>query len=131
VIPDPWGWCQKASSLPGRRELPFTTGRGGLLREALLSGCGCFQEMRETTPSGLNSERNGSEIQAENGSRRAAGFMQFCVNGRYLLGFGILVFSNFYFISWPYLRHMEVSRLGVELELQPPAYTTATATPDP
>ena len=26
---------------------------------------------------------------------------------------------------------MEVPRLGVELELQPPAYTTATATPDP
>ena len=29
------------------------------------------------------------------------------------------------------LRHMEVSRLGVELELQPPAYTTATATRGP
>ena len=28
-------------------------------------------------------------------------------------------------------RHMEVSRLGVELELQLPAYTTATATLDP
>ena len=26
---------------------------------------------------------------------------------------------------------MEVPRLGVELELQPPAYTTATAMPDP
>ena len=26
---------------------------------------------------------------------------------------------------------MEVPRLGVELELQPLAYTTATATPDP
>ena len=26
---------------------------------------------------------------------------------------------------------MEVSRLGVKLELQLPAYTTATATPDP
>ena len=25
---------------------------------------------------------------------------------------------------------MEVPRLGIELELQPPAYTTATATPD-
>ena len=29
-----------------------------------------------------------------------------------------------------HLRHMEVSRLEVELELQLPAYTTATATPD-
>ena len=28
-------------------------------------------------------------------------------------------------------QHMEVSRLGVELELQPPAYTTATAKQDP
>ena len=27
--------------------------------------------------------------------------------------------------------HMEVPRLGVKLELQLPAYTTATATPDP
>ena len=31
----------------------------------------------------------------------------------------------------PYPRHMEVPRLGVELELQPQAYTMATATPDP
>ena len=30
----------------------------------------------------------------------------------------------------PYLRHMEVPRLGVESELQLPAYTTATATQD-
>ena len=28
------------------------------------------------------------------------------------------------------LQHMEVTRLGVEFELQLPAYTTATATPD-
>ena len=31
----------------------------------------------------------------------------------------------------PHPWHMEVPRLGVEWELQPPAYTTATATPDP
>ena len=30
-----------------------------------------------------------------------------------------------------HLWHMEVPRLGIELELQLPAYTTATATPDP
>ena len=30
-----------------------------------------------------------------------------------------------------YLRRMEVPRLGVEWELQLPAYTTATATQDP
>ena len=30
----------------------------------------------------------------------------------------------------PHLRHMEVSRLGVESKLQLPAYVTATATPD-
>ena len=31
----------------------------------------------------------------------------------------------------PHLWHMEVPRLGAESELQLPAYTTATATPDP
>ena len=30
-----------------------------------------------------------------------------------------------------YSRHMEAPSLGVELELQLPAYTTATAMPDP
>ena len=30
-----------------------------------------------------------------------------------------------------YLWHMEVLRLGIESELQVPAYSTATATPDP
>ena len=37
------------------------------------------------------------------------------------------------FLFWflgPHLQHLEVPRLGVELELQLPAYTTATATPD-
>ena len=40
----------------------------------------------------------------------------------------------FYFIFWflgLYPQHMEVSRLGVKSELQLPAYTTHTATPDP
>ena len=37
---------------------------------------------------------------------------------------------NLFFLG-PYLRHMEVPRLGVESELQLPAYTTATATSDP
>ena len=31
----------------------------------------------------------------------------------------------------PYPQHMEIPRLGVKLELQLPAYTTATAMPDP
>ena len=30
-----------------------------------------------------------------------------------------------------HLWHVEVPRLGVEFKLQPPAYTTVTATPDP
>lgn len=30
----------------------------------------------------------------------------------------------------PYLQHMEIPRTGVELVLQPQAYTTATAKPD-
>jgi len=40
-------------------------------------------------------------------------------------------FFIFYFFLGPHLRDMEVSRLGVKLELQLPAYTTATVTPDP
>ena len=42
--------------------------------------------------------------------------------------------SYFYLFFWLlglYSRHMEVPRLGVESELQLPAYATATATPDP
>ena len=34
--------------------------------------------------------------------------------------------NNFFFLG-PHLQHMEVSRLGVESELQPPAYARATA----
>ena len=37
----------------------------------------------------------------------------------------------FFFFLGPYLQCTEVPRLGVKLELQLPAYTTATATPDP
>ena len=36
----------------------------------------------------------------------------------------------FPFICGPHLRHIEVLRIGVELELQLLAYTTATAMPD-
>ena len=43
--------------------------------------------------------------------------------------------KNFYLFTYlflgPHLWHMEVPRLGVKSELQLPAYTTATATPDP
>ena len=44
-----------------------------------------------------------------------------------------LLFFYFYFIFClfrPAPEHMEVPRLGAELELLPLAYTTATATPD-
>ena len=37
----------------------------------------------------------------------------------------------FFFFFWLHLRHVEVSRLGVESELQRPAYATATAMLDP
>ena len=37
---------------------------------------------------------------------------------------------SFFFFLGPHLWHMEVPRLGVQSELQLPAYTTATATPD-
>ena len=35
---------------------------------------------------------------------------------------------KFFCFLGPHLQHMEVPRIGVELELQPLAYTTATAT---
>ena len=37
----------------------------------------------------------------------------------------------FFFLFGPHLWHMEIPRLGVESELQLPAYTIAPATPDP
>ena len=40
-------------------------------------------------------------------------------------------FLLFAFFLGPYLRHMEVPRLGIKSELQLLAYTTATAMPDP
>ena len=44
----------------------------------------------------------------------------------------ILLFSFFFFcLLGPHPRHRELPRLGVYLELQLPAYATATATPDP
>ena len=43
--------------------------------------------------------------------------------------FFILTFFFFLFLG-PHLQHMEVPRLGVKSELQPPAYTTATTTQD-
>ena len=45
----------------------------------------------------------------------------------------LLTFFTFIFLPFLDLlpRHMEVPRLGVELQLQPPAYATATATLDP
>ena len=41
----------------------------------------------------------------------------------------IIIIIIIWFLG-PNSQHMEVPRLGVELELQLPAYTTATATPD-
>ena len=40
----------------------------------------------------------------------------------------VLFGQHFFFFKGPHLRHIVVPRLGVESELQPPAYTTATAT---
>ena len=42
-----------------------------------------------------------------------------------------LIFFFFLFFLEPHPQHMKVPRLGDELELQPLAYTTATAMPDP
>ena len=41
------------------------------------------------------------------------------------------VFLIFFSFLWPYLWHMEVPWLGVELELQLPAYITVTAMWEP
>ena len=44
---------------------------------------------------------------------------------------GILIFFSFFAFLGVHLWYMEVPRLGVKLELQLLAYTTATATQDP
>ena len=58
--------------------------------------------------------------------------MTLCIWSKiYHLGFFVVVVPLFVCFSGPDLGHMEVPRLGVELELQPPSCTTATATQDP
>ena len=42
----------------------------------------------------------------------------------------LFLFKNFFFLFRAYLRHMEIPRLGVKLELQLLVYTTAAAMPD-
>ena len=42
-----------------------------------------------------------------------------------------MTFFFLFFFLWPHLWHTEVPRVGVELELQLPAYATATAMTDP
>ena len=44
--------------------------------------------------------------------------------------FWLFIYYYYYFLG-PHLQHMEVPRLGIESELELPAYTTATAMPDP
>ena len=53
-------------------------------------------------------------------------FLRACTN----VYIHIYIYIFFFCFLGPYLRHMEVPRLGVQSELQPPAYTTATATQD-
>ena len=52
------------------------------------------------------------------------------VQNSYLIDYYFLLFLFFCF-SGPHVRHMEVPKLGVQLELQLPTYTTATAMQDP
>ena len=56
------------------------------------------------------------------------GFFCCCFSGLFFVFF---FFFFFFYFLWPHPRHREVPRLGVEWELQLPAYTTATAMPDP
>ena len=51
------------------------------------------------------------------------------LNVIFLVGFFFFFFVFLAFLG-PYLWHMKVPRLGVQSELQPPAYTRATATSD-
>ena len=51
--------------------------------------------------------------------------------GAFGLIFGFFLFFSAFFFSGLHLWHMEVPRLRVQSELQPPAYTTATAMEDP
>ena len=51
-----------------------------------------------------------------------------------LMGINCICFAFsifFFFLLGPHLQHTEVPRLGVELELQLPVYSTAIARPDP
>ena len=61
------------------------------------------------------------------------GFLQVSLEMFSSIGSIFLAFFSFFFFGFlgPYLWHMEVPRLGVELELQVLAYTTATAMGDP
>ena len=43
----------------------------------------------------------------------------------------LYVYFYFFVFLGPHLWHMEVPRLGIKLELWPPAYTIARAMPDP
>ena len=56
------------------------------------------------------------------------GFLFFLI--LYILFLDLILFLFFCFLG-PWLQDMEVPRLGVESELQLPAYTTTTAMPDP
>ena len=60
-------------------------------------------------------------------------FMSLTSDGALALIASLSLFFFFFFLFFfwgPLSRHMEVLRLGVELELQLPAYTTATTTPN-
>ena len=48
----------------------------------------------------------------------------------FLFYFILFAFCAFFVSLGPHLQHMESPRLGIELELQLPAYTTAAAMPD-
>ena len=47
------------------------------------------------------------------------------------LTFLVFLFLNFFYFLGPHPWHVDVPKLGVESELQLPAYATATATSDP
>ena len=56
-----------------------------------------------------------------------------CINSFFFMAkwYSIVYMYHIFFFLRPNLWHMEIPRLGVELELQLPAYTTNSAMPDP
>ena len=105
---------------PGRGSWSFAATPGW----AGCSGWSCWKQW--------NASENRSPARPRGGHERGAGAGGCSHPSRFL---SVGSSFSYFFVSFclflgPHPRHVEVPRLGVEWELQPPAYTTATATRD-